>query len=301
MVETTIKKVSCRESGNLLYLDLPKHLHALPDLGLEALEHVRVPRRQSLQRVLRKQTSKSPQVSSENPSQARPNPDRSSKQQKQKHHRRNPHLNRLHEVGLVLRAELCITATESKSSISQPHQQQQQNGATEIELEREREEPRTFGVGDGGAEAGEVEGVLAVAHGGYARVPEASGGRSPRGRLGRRETLAAAAARAVGVERRGEGSGGGGDRKREEARNAGMRFIAGRVGTALLACGEGRRRFLVCFGLESSAVVWGPTCRREGAARPEYPLLPTRCHCSRSHWLAWQGVFTLLKEKKKKF
>jgi hypothetical protein len=50
---------SVEEFGALFYLDLPEHLDALPDVGLEALEHVRVPGRQSLQRVLQKREAES--------------------------------------------------------------------------------------------------------------------------------------------------------------------------------------------------------------------------------------------------
>jgi hypothetical protein len=45
---------TCTSVSATLYLDLPELLDALPDLGLEALEHVGMPRRQSLERVLNK-------------------------------------------------------------------------------------------------------------------------------------------------------------------------------------------------------------------------------------------------------
>ena len=45
------------EKWKHLYLDLPELLDTLPDLGLEAFEHVHMLRRQSLERVLSKGTN----------------------------------------------------------------------------------------------------------------------------------------------------------------------------------------------------------------------------------------------------
>ena len=45
------------EKWKHLYLDLPELLDTLPDLGLEAFEHVHMLRRQSLERVLSKCTN----------------------------------------------------------------------------------------------------------------------------------------------------------------------------------------------------------------------------------------------------
>jgi len=112
------------EKWKHLYLDLPELLDTLPDLGLEAFEHVHMLRRQSLERVLQ----------------------------------------RGHEVSLILRAELVR-------------------------------------VGNGGAEAGEVEGVLAVAHGccgGAARGSRSSGGEIWGEAARGGETLAAAGGGAGG-------------------------------------------------------------------------------------------------------
>ena len=99
------------QSGTLLYLDLPEHLDALPDIGLVALEHVRVPCRQSLQRVLQRSQTESAQPRQDKQSKNSPNERtvNGKPPNPQQNSSGKPHLNRLHEVGLVLGAELCIS------------------------------------------------------------------------------------------------------------------------------------------------------------------------------------------------
>jgi hypothetical protein len=113
--------------------------------------------------------------------------------------KQKPHFDRRHKVGLVLRTELCTETTVTNQISRTPSGRHR---------DRERSE-QTCGVGDGGGEAGEVDGILAFAHGGGCAA-EASmriwgeaawEGRNPSG-----------GGRGRGV-RRGGKCGGGGDKK----------------------------------------------------------------------------------------